>query len=113
MAHSRLPLHAGMLLTALLLLGGCGGGLGLGRLGGGSDQVSYRCDDGRPLRVRYSDDRSRVTVEAGMQTYRLRLSDRDGRRRTYGAGGTRLVVDGDEARLRLENGRDFTGCRES
>lgn len=102
------------LLAGVVVLAGCSGDLDFGSLGGGGDDsVRYRCDDDRSLRVQYSDDRDRASVEAGGSVYRLRLTDRDGDRRTYGSGDVRLIVDGDEARLRVADGRDYSGCEES
>jgi hypothetical protein len=101
------------LLAAPLLLVGCtdgGGGLDLGALTGGDREVRYRCDDDRSFRVSYNGDRDRATVEAGDRTYRLSLEDRDGSRRQYGEDEVRLTVDGDEARLRIAGGRDYSGC---
>lgn len=106
------------LLGGSLLLAGCSGGrsnggfLDLGGLGGGRDrgEVRYRCDDDRSFRVAF-DGRDRATVDAGGETYRLRLAQRDGRRREYGEGDVRLIVDGDEARLRLSGARDYSGCQ--
>ncbi|MFO1075226.1 MAG: hypothetical protein U1E17_21535 [Geminicoccaceae bacterium] len=116
MPRSPHLLGTGALLGSLLLLAGCGGnGLNLGSLGGGGgngDQVRYRCDNDRTLRVHYSDNGQRATVETGSETYRLRLTDRNGRQRTYGEDGTQLLVDGHDARFRLKNDRDFTGCEE-
>jgi Membrane-bound lysozyme-inhibitor of c-type lysozyme len=98
------------------LLAGCesngGGGFDLSGLTGGDDRVEYRCDDDREMRVTYDDD-ERATVDAGDRTYRLELTDRDGDRREYGEDGVRLSVDGDEARLRIRDGNDYTGCEET
>lgn len=80
--------------------------------GGGSRVVEYRCDDDRRLEVAYNSDRDRVTVDTGRDTYRLRLEDRDGSRRQYGDDEVQLFVDGDEARLRLEDADDIDGCEE-
>lgn len=107
------------LLAAPLALAGCAGGsngdglINLGALTGGDRDVRYRCDDDRTMRVRYSDDRDRVTVEAGDRTYRLDLEDRDGSTRRYGEDEVQLTVDGDEARLRIEGGSDYSDCRET
>lgn len=102
------------LLAGVVVLAGCSGDLDFGSLGGGGDDsVRYRCDDDRSLRVRYSDDRDRATVEAGGNVYRLRLTDRDGDRRIYGGGNVRLIVEDDEARLRIGDGRDYSGCEEA
>ena len=49
-------------------------------------------------------------MEAGDRTYRLRLDDRDGGRRVYGEDDVRLTIDGDEARLRIAGGGDYTDC---
>jgi hypothetical protein len=98
------------------LLAGCqsngGGGFDLSGLTGGSDRVEYRCDDDREMRVTYDGDGDRATVDAGDQTYRLELADRDGDRREYGQNGVRLSVDGNEARLRIRDGSDYSGCQE-
>ena len=103
-------------LPLAALLAGCesngGGGFDLSGLTGGDDRVEYRCDDNREMRVTYDDDDDRATVDAGDRTYRLELSDRDGDRREYGENGIKLSVDGDEARLRIEDGSDYTGCEE-
>jgi hypothetical protein len=105
------------LLAAPLLLAGCTNGsdgmLDLGALTGGDREVRYRCDDDRSFRVSYNGDRDRATVEAGDRTYRLSLEDRDGGRRQYGEDEVRLTVDGDEARLRIAGGRDYSGCEEA
>lgn len=108
------------LLATTLVLAGCAGSsdrgdlFGLGSALGGDDRdsVRYRCDDDRSLRVTFNDDRDRATVEAGDRTYRLRLRDRDGGERRYGEGGVQLTVRDDEARLRVEGGRDYSDCRE-
>jgi hypothetical protein len=105
------------LLAAPLALTACAGisddGDGLFGLGGDDDRsVSYRCDDDRRLRVTFNDDRDRATVEAGERTYRLRLEDRDGDQRRYGEDDVQLTVDGDEARLRVAGGRDYSNCEE-
>jgi hypothetical protein len=110
-------------LAAPLLLAACagssgdrddGGLFGLGSvLGGDERSVRYRCDDDRTMRVTYNADRDRATVEAGDRTYRLRLRDRDGDERRYGEDGIQLTVDGDEARLRIEDGRDYADCKET
>jgi membrane-bound inhibitor of C-type lysozyme len=105
------------LFAAPLLLAGCTGsdGGGLIDLGGltGDQTVRYRCDDDRELRVTYNSDRDRATVQAGDRTYRLRLEDRDGDRRRYGEDEVQLTVDGDEARLRIEGGSDYSDCEET
>lgn len=101
------------LVASAVLLGGCASDRDFGFFGGGPDSVRYRCDDDRSMRVSYSDDRERASVDAGGSVYRLRLTDRDGNRRTYGGGDVRLIVDGDEARLRVADGRDYSGCEES
>ena len=84
---TMLGLRPSTLIAALavpLALTGCqlsgdGGGGGLFDIGGGSDDrtVEYRCDNDRRLRVEYNSDRDRATVEAGDDTYRLRLEDRE------------------------------------
>jgi hypothetical protein len=111
------PLAVAGLLAAPLLLAGCagdnGGLLDLGSLTGGDRTVEYRCDDDRELRVSFNSDRDRATVEAGDRTYRLRLEDRDGDRRQYGEDEVRLTIDGDEARLRIAGGSDYTDCEET
>jgi hypothetical protein len=98
------------------LLAGCeangGGGFDLSGLTGGDDRVEYRCDDDREMRVTDDDD-DRATVDVGDRTYRLELTDRDGDRREYGENGVRLSADGDEARLRIREGSDYTGCEET
>jgi membrane-bound inhibitor of C-type lysozyme len=119
MPNPARSLLLGGLAAVPLLLAGCAGGsnggFNLGALtGGGNDgSVRYRCDDDRSFRVDYNNDRDRATVEAGNDTYRLRLADRDGRRREYGEGDVRLIVDGNEARLRISGGRDYSGCEEA
>lgn len=121
MLPSRRRTLARMLaLTGPVLLGGCviadgggGGGGGLGDFGGlfgGSRTVEYRCDNDRRFTAAFNEDRDRVTVEAGDRTYRLRLEDRDGSRRRYGEDDVQLTVDGDEARLRIKDERDYSGC---
>ena len=54
-----------------------------------------------------------LTVEAGDRTYRLDLEDRDGSTRRYGEDEVQLTVDGNEARLRIEGGSDYSDCRET
>jgi membrane-bound inhibitor of C-type lysozyme len=109
-----LPLIAA--LGVPLAFAGCqlsGDGGDLFNIGGDDDRtVEYRCDDDRRLRVDYNSDRDRATVEAGDDTYRLRLEDRDGGQRRYGDGDVQLTVDGDEARLRIAGGSDYSDCRE-
>ena len=104
-------------LPLAALLAGCesngGGGFDLSGLTGGDDRVEYRCDDNREMRVTYDDDDDRATVDVGDRTYRLELTDRDGDRREYGENGVRLSADGDEARLRIRDGSDYTGCEET
>lgn len=108
-----------LLVTAMipLAVAGCtdGSGLDLGGLtGGGNDrEVRFRCNDDRSFRVSFNRDRDRATVDAGDETYRLRLTDRDGGRRQYGDEGVRLSIDDDRARLRIENGRDYSDCEEA
>lgn len=111
-SHHRLLL----LLTPTLLAGcviadgdgGRGGGFGGFDFGGGRSEVEYRCDNDRRFSVRYNDERAMVYV--GNRTYRLRLEDRDGRRRQYGEGDVRLSVEGDEAYLRIKDERDYNDC---
>jgi len=108
-----LPLIAA--LGAPLALAGCelsGGGGDLFNIGGDNDRtVEYRCDDDREMSVAYNSDRDRATVEAGDHSYRLRLEDRDDGQRRYGDGDVQLTVDGDEARLRIAGGSDYSDCR--
>lgn len=108
-----------LVLAVPALLGGCviadGDGRrdrGFGGFGFGSRyDVEYRCDDDRRFRAIFNDNRERVTVETRDRTYRLRLDDRDGRRRQYGEGDVRLTVDRDEAYLRIKDENDYQDCR--
>jgi hypothetical protein len=103
-----------VLLTPLALAGCTDGSNGfLGDLTGNDREVRFRCDDDRSFRVSFNRDRDRATVDAGDQTYRLRLTDRDGDRRHYGEDGVRLTIDDDRARLRIEDGRDYSDCEET
>lgn len=92
------------------ILGDLGGG------GGGRDRdrrtVEYRCDEDRRFEVTYRDDGDEAEVRAQNRSYRLELEDRDGRRRTYGDGDVVLTVEGDDARLRVKDGSDYSDCEE-
>lgn len=79
----------------------------------GEEDVRYRCDGDRGFRVSYDRDGDRATVDTGDETYRLDLEDRDGRRRTYGGNSVTLSVNGDEARLGIRGGKDYTDCQEA
>jgi hypothetical protein len=100
-------------LSAVALLSGCivvdDNGRG-GRGGGFFERtVDYRCDDNRGFSARF-DDRE-VRVRAGRADYDLELERGNRRYREYeGDNGVRLTVDGDEARLRIPDQRDYAGC---
>ena len=98
----------------LALAAGCESNSGgdLFNLGGlrSSDRVAFRCDDDRSFRVNYHDDGDEAVVDAGNDTYRLDLRDRDGDRRVYEGDDVALTVNGDEARLRISGADDFTDC---
>jgi hypothetical protein len=89
------------------------GGGDLFNLGGltGSDRVAFSCDDDREFRVNYNDDGDEAVVDAGDETYRLNLRDRDGDRRVYEGDDVALTVDGDEARLRISGADDYSDCQ--
>jgi hypothetical protein len=94
------------------LLGGCdcsGGDFGLGSLTG-SDRVAFRCDGDRGFRVNYNNDGDEAVVDAGDETYRLDLRDRDGSRRQYEGDSVELIVNGNEARLRISGDDDYSDC---
>ena len=97
------------------LLAGCdgrgSGNFGLGSLTG-SDRVSFRCDDDREFRVNYNDDGDEAVVDAGDETYRLDLRDRDGSRRQYEGDNVELTVAGDDAILRISGDDDYTDCNQ-
>ena len=84
---------------------------GLGSLTG-SDRVSFRCDDDRGFRVNYNEDGDEAVVDAGDETYRLDLRDRDGSRRQYEGDNVELTVAGDDAILRISGNEDYTDCNQ-
>jgi membrane-bound inhibitor of C-type lysozyme len=89
----------------------------LGDLGGGGGDrdrrtAEYRCDEDRRFEVAYRDDGDEAEVRTRGGRYRLKLEDRDGRRRTYGDGDVVLTVEGDEARLRVKDEPDYSDCEE-
>lgn len=99
--------------VALAALGGCIVVDDDGRSGGGGGgfnrSVEYRCDDDREFTARF--DGREARVRAGNETFDLELDRGNRNYREYeGDDGTRLTVDGDEARLRIENERDYAGC---
>ncbi|HET6467962.1 MAG TPA: hypothetical protein VFG43_06255 [Geminicoccaceae bacterium] len=124
--RTTLPvLLTGLALTTLLAAceDGRGGGL-LGNTGILEDvwardrTVTYRCDEDRRF-VADFEGGDRVEVELGGSSYDLRRDDRGssrGDRREYvgenDGNEIRLTVEGDEAYLRIEGGRDFRDCRE-
>jgi membrane-bound inhibitor of C-type lysozyme len=78
----------------------------------GSDRASFHCDDDRTFRVNYNDGGDEAVVDAGDDTHRLDLRDRDGGRRVYEGDDATLTVDGDEARLRISGDDDDDDCEE-
>jgi hypothetical protein len=90
-----------------------GGYAYLGSAPATSGLVEYRCDDYQEMRATYDDNGA--TVAAGDRTYRLDLIiiNRDGAHREYAdvADSAHLSVDGAEARLRLRDATDYTGCK--
>ena len=98
----------------LALAAGCESNSGgdLFNLGGltSSDRVAFRCDDDRSFRVNDNDDGDEAVADAGNDTYRRDLRDRDGDRRVYEGDDVALTVNGDEARLRISGADDFTDC---
>ena len=112
----RSRVAAALAVAAMVaLVAGCesnSGGSDLFSLDGltGSDRVAFRCDDDRSFRVNYNDGGDEAVVDAGRDTFTLDLRDRDGDRRVYEGDDVDLVVDGDEARLRISGGEDYTDC---
>ena len=115
----------GLRVAVVALLGAALGGCvvaddGNNRGGGGlfglsSRTVAYSCDDDRRMRVNFRDGGRRAVVDTGRDTYSLRRSDSDGDGRVYRSSDddreVTLRVDGDRARLGVEDGPDLQDCR--
>lgn len=100
--------------AALALIAGCVIDAGGGGGGGLFDRtVEYQCDDDREFRARFARDGEEVRVAAGDRDYRLELEDGGRRNRTYGDGDVQLIIDDDEARLRIKDERDYSNCESS
>ena len=85
------------------------GGSGFGF---GQRSVEFRCDNDRQFEVSFRDGGDEAVVRTRDESYRLRYEGRDGGARQYGDGDVRLTVDGDEARLRIKDERDYTDCEQ-
>ena len=88
-----------------------GSGRGSG-FGFGQRSVEFRCDDDRGFEVSFRDGGDEAVVRTRDRSYRLGYEGRDGGARQYGDGDVRLSLDGDEARLRIKDERDYTDCEE-
>lgn len=78
----------------------------------GPTSVAFRCEDNRSFLAMVSEDRDQAFVETGDDTYELALVDRDGDRLAYANGdNVNLIVEDDEAYLRVPGESDFKDCR--
>jgi hypothetical protein len=78
----------------------------------GPESVAFRCDDDRSFLAMVSEDRDQAFVETGDDTYELALVDRDGDRLAYtNRDDVNLIVEEDEAYLRVPGESDFKDCR--
>jgi hypothetical protein len=78
----------------------------------GPESVAFRCEDNRSFLAMVSEDRDQAFVETGDDTYELALVERDGDRLGYANDdNVNLIVEDDEAYLRVPGESDFKGCR--
>jgi hypothetical protein len=78
----------------------------------GPESVAFRCDGDRGFLAMVSEDRDQAFVETGDDTYELVLVERDGDRLGFANDdNVNLIVEDDEAYLRVPGESDFKGCR--
>jgi hypothetical protein len=78
----------------------------------GPESVAFRCEDNRSFLAMVSEDRDQAFVETGDDTYELALVERDGDRLGYANDdNVNLIVEDDEAYLRVPGESDFKDCR--
>jgi hypothetical protein len=78
----------------------------------GPESVAFRCEDNRSFLAMVSEDRDQAFVETGDDTYELALIERDGDRLGYANDDdVNLIVEDDEAYLRVPGESDFKDCR--
>lgn len=112
-------ISAGVGAGALLALAGCAEMQGTLEdvldSPGALASTEFECDGGRELRVAFSSDGDQAQVESGSDTVNLRLVNRreGGDTRIYEnrQGTVRMIDEGDEIHLRVEDKENFANCQ--
>jgi hypothetical protein len=112
-------ISAGLGVGALLALAGCAEMQGtlddVLNTPGALASTEFECDGGREINVAFSSDGDETQVQSGNDSVNLRLVDRreGGDTRIYEnrRGTVRMIDEGDEIHLRVEDKDNFDNCQ--